>query len=129
MRALPVLVRVRERETEKRLKASRSASASAARSTNSPAPARMAATMCVGSRMLPMVDFAPGGHAALHLNVRPSFGLLDALQNLHRMDATLLEGSGNDHHEPPLVLSSSGETATARLSRSPSGRPRETLPL
>ena len=39
-----------------------------------------------------LVDFAPGGHAALHLNVRPSFGLLDALQNLHRMDATLLEG-------------------------------------
>ncbi len=39
-----------------------------------------------------LVDFAPGGHAALHLNVRPSFCVLDALQNLHRMDATLLEG-------------------------------------
>jgi hypothetical protein len=30
--------------------------------------------------------FAPGGHAALHPNVRPSFGVLDALQNLHRME-------------------------------------------
>src|SRR5581483_10453945 len=39
-----------------------------------------------------LVDFAPLGHAALHLNVRPSFGLADALQNLHRMDASLLEG-------------------------------------
>jgi len=39
-----------------------------------------------------LVDFAALGHAALHLNVRPSFGVTDALQNLHRMDASLLEG-------------------------------------
>jgi len=39
-----------------------------------------------------LVDFAALGHAALHLNVRPSFGVADALQNLHRMDASLLEG-------------------------------------
>jgi pilus assembly protein CpaE len=39
-----------------------------------------------------LVDFAPLGHASLHLDVRPSFGLMDALQNLHRMDASLLEG-------------------------------------
>jgi pilus assembly protein CpaE len=39
-----------------------------------------------------LVDFAPIGHAALHLNLRPQFGVLDALQNLSRMDETLLEG-------------------------------------
>jgi pilus assembly protein CpaE len=39
-----------------------------------------------------LVDFSPIGHAALHLNARPSFSVLDALQNLHRMDASLLEG-------------------------------------
>lgn len=39
-----------------------------------------------------IVDFAPIGHAALHLNLRPSFGVTDALQNLHRMDASLLDG-------------------------------------
>jgi len=39
-----------------------------------------------------LVDFAPIGHAALHLNLRPQFGVLDALQNLHRMDVTLLDG-------------------------------------
>ena len=39
-----------------------------------------------------LVDFATLGHAALHLNVRPVFGLSDALQNLHRMDAGLLAG-------------------------------------
>src|SRR2546425_1453608 len=39
-----------------------------------------------------LVDFAPIGHAALHLNLRPQFGVLDALQNLHRLDASLLDG-------------------------------------
>jgi pilus assembly protein CpaE len=39
-----------------------------------------------------LVDLAPIGHAGLHLNLRPAFGVLDALQNLHRMDASLLEG-------------------------------------
>ncbi len=39
-----------------------------------------------------LVDFASIGCVALHLNLRPTFGLFDALQNLHRMDASLLEG-------------------------------------
>ena len=39
-----------------------------------------------------LVDFASIGHAALHLNLRPSFGVRDALQNLHRLDASLLDG-------------------------------------
>ncbi|HET9407106.1 MAG TPA: AAA family ATPase [Candidatus Sulfotelmatobacter sp.] len=39
-----------------------------------------------------LVDFAPIGHAALHLNLRPQFGVADALQNLHRLDVSLLDG-------------------------------------
>jgi pilus assembly protein CpaE len=39
-----------------------------------------------------LVDFAAMGHAALHLNLRPQFGVLDALQNLHRLDVSLLDG-------------------------------------
>src|ERR1700678_1519965 len=39
-----------------------------------------------------LVDFAPIGHAALQLNLRPQFTLIDALQNLHRMDSSLLDG-------------------------------------
>jgi pilus assembly protein CpaE len=35
-----------------------------------------------------LVDFAPIGHAALHLNAGPTFTLIDALQNFHRMDET-----------------------------------------
>jgi pilus assembly protein CpaE len=38
-----------------------------------------------------LVDFAPLGNAQLHLNVRPNFGLTDALQNMHRLDASMLE--------------------------------------
>jgi pilus assembly protein CpaE len=39
-----------------------------------------------------LVDFAPVGHTQLHLNLRPSFGVPDALENLHRLDASLLDG-------------------------------------
>jgi pilus assembly protein CpaE len=39
-----------------------------------------------------LLDFALIGHAALHLNLRPQFGVLDALQNLHRLDVSLLDG-------------------------------------
>ena len=39
-----------------------------------------------------LVDFASLGHTALHLNVRPAFSVADALQNLHRLDSSLLEG-------------------------------------
>jgi len=39
-----------------------------------------------------LLDFAPIGHASLHLNLRPQFGVLDALQNLHRLDVSLLDG-------------------------------------
>lgn len=39
-----------------------------------------------------LVDFASLGHCALHLNIRPAFGVYDALQNLHRLDSTLLNG-------------------------------------
>ena len=38
-----------------------------------------------------LVDMAPLGHAALHLNMRPPFTIGDALRNLHRMDTSLLE--------------------------------------
>ncbi|MGH9580125.1 MAG: AAA family ATPase, partial [Terriglobales bacterium] len=39
-----------------------------------------------------LVDLAPLGHAALHLNVKPSFTVVDAIRNLHRLDGSLLEG-------------------------------------
>lgn len=38
-----------------------------------------------------LVDLAPLGHAALHMNLKPVFTVADATRNLHRMDASLLE--------------------------------------
>lgn len=38
-----------------------------------------------------VVDMATLGHAALHLNLKPTFTIIDAVRNLHRLDASLLE--------------------------------------
>jgi pilus assembly protein CpaE len=38
-----------------------------------------------------LVDLAPLGHVALHLNLKPLFTVADAIRNLHRLDFSLLE--------------------------------------
>jgi pilus assembly protein CpaE len=38
-----------------------------------------------------LVDLATLGHTPLHLDARPVFGMMDAVQNLHRLDRALLE--------------------------------------
>jgi len=45
-----------------------------------------------------LVDLAPLGHAALHLNVKPLFTVADATRNLHRMDSSLLESFMTRHN-------------------------------
>ena len=44
-----------------------------------------------------LVDLAPLGHAALHMNLKPVFNVTDATRNLHRMDAQLLESFMTRH--------------------------------
>jgi pilus assembly protein CpaE len=44
-----------------------------------------------------LVDLAPLGHAALHLNVKPLFTVADATRNLHRMDGDLLKSFMTRH--------------------------------
>jgi pilus assembly protein CpaE len=44
-----------------------------------------------------LVDLAPLGHAALHMNLKPVFNVADATRNLHRMDASLLESFMTRH--------------------------------
>lgn len=39
-----------------------------------------------------LVDMAPLGHCALHLNLKPAFTISDAVTNLHRLDSSLLDG-------------------------------------
>src|SRR5579864_546584 len=45
-----------------------------------------------------MVDMAPLGHAALHMNLKPVFNVADAMRNLHRMDSSLLESFMTRHN-------------------------------
>jgi pilus assembly protein CpaE len=45
-----------------------------------------------------LVDLAPLGHAALHMNLKPVFTVADATRNLHRMDASLLESFMTRHN-------------------------------
>lgn len=59
-----------------------------------------------------LVDFAPIGHAALQLNLRPQFTVSDALQNLHRMDGALLEGLMTPYHEGLHLLAGSQQPHT-----------------
>ena len=51
-----------------------------------------------------LVDLAPLGHAALHLNIKPVFTVEDALRNLHRLDPSLLEGFMTRHAEGLWLL-------------------------
>src|SRR5271169_6339146 len=44
-----------------------------------------------------LIDLAPLGHAALHLNIKPVFNVADATRNLHRMDSSLLESFMTRH--------------------------------
>jgi len=45
-----------------------------------------------------LVDLAPLGHAALHMNLKPVFTVADAMRNLHRMDSSLLESFMTRHN-------------------------------
>ena len=44
-----------------------------------------------------LVDIAPLGHTALHMNVKPQFTVVDAIRNLHRLDSSLLESFMTRH--------------------------------
>src|SRR6202049_3017371 len=44
-----------------------------------------------------LVDIAPLGHAALHMNLKPQFTVGDAIRNLHRLDSSLLESFMTRH--------------------------------
>lgn len=44
-----------------------------------------------------LVDLAPLGHAALHLNLKAPFTVADAIRNLHRMDSSLLDSFMTRH--------------------------------
>ncbi len=58
-----------------------------------------------------LVDLAPLGHAALHMNLKPVFTVSDATRNLHRMDASLLESFMTRHNGGLQLLAGSNVPA------------------
>jgi len=56
-----------------------------------------------------LIDVAPLGHAALHMNLKPLFTVSDAIRNLHRLDSSLLE-SFMTHHNGGLQLLAGANT-------------------
>ncbi len=59
-----------------------------------------------------LIDLAPLGHCALHLNLQPTFTISDALTNLHRLDSSLLD-SFMVRHDHGLQLLAGAVTPTA----------------
>lgn len=59
-----------------------------------------------------LIDVAPLGHAALHLNLKPAFTVMDAIHNLHRLDGTLLEGYMGKHERGLHLLAGVTEPTT-----------------
>jgi pilus assembly protein CpaE len=69
-----------------------------------------------------LVDGAPLGHAALHLNLKPLFTTSDAIRNLHRLDSSLLESFMTRHNDGLQLLAGtttplSVEPSTAEFAR------------
>lgn len=65
-----------------------------------------------------LVDLAPLGHCALHLNLKPTFTVTDAVTNLHRLDSSLLDSFMARHAGGLQVLA--GATAPAAIEPSAS---------
>jgi pilus assembly protein CpaE len=69
-----------------------------------------------------LVDMAPLGHAALHLNLKPLFSVADAIRNLHRLDSSLLESFMTRHNDGLQLLAGPNapvavEPSTAEFAR------------
>src|SRR6266446_3791122 len=69
-----------------------------------------------------LVDIAPLGHAALHMNLKPQFTVTDAIRNLHRLDSLLLESFMTRHSDGLQLLAGVNtpvvvEPATAEFAR------------
>ena len=63
-----------------------------------------------------LIDIAPLGHAALHMNVKPQFTVVDAIRNLHRLDSSLLD-SFMTRHNGGLQLLAGANTSSSRGAR------------
>jgi pilus assembly protein CpaE len=63
-----------------------------------------------------LIDLAPLGHDALHLNLKPIFNISDATRNLHRMDSSLLESFMTRHGDGLQLLAGTNQPAAVEPS-------------
>src|ERR1700730_3401584 len=82
----------------------------------------LALALHAASGQTALVDLAPLGHAALHMNLKPVFTVADAIRNLDRLDASLLESFMTRHNGglqllPGTNLPATGEPTTADFVR------------
>jgi pilus assembly protein CpaE len=63
-----------------------------------------------------LIDLAPLGHDALHLNLKPIFTISDATRNLHRMDSSLLESFMTRHGDGLQLLAGTNQPAAVEPS-------------
>jgi pilus assembly protein CpaE len=74
-----------------------------------------------------LVDLAPLGHCALHLNLKPSFTITDAITNLHRLDSSLLVSFMARHPSGLQVLAGASAPAPTEPSASDFARLFDTM--
>jgi pilus assembly protein CpaE len=63
-----------------------------------------------------LIDLAPLGHCALHLNLKPAFTVSDAITNLHRLDSSLLDSFMPRHERGLQVLAGAAVPISAEPS-------------
>ncbi len=74
-----------------------------------------------------LVDLAPLGHCALHLNLKPAFTVTDAVTNLHRLDSSLLDSFMARHAGGLQVLAGASAPAPIEPSASDFARLFDTM--
>ena len=74
-----------------------------------------------------LVDLAPLGHCALHLNLKPAFTVSDALTNLHRLDGSLLKSFMTLHDRGLQVLAGAANPTALEPSASDFARLFDTM--
>jgi pilus assembly protein CpaE len=74
-----------------------------------------------------LVDLAPLGHCALHLNLKPNFTISDAVTNLHRLDSSLLDSFMARHEDGLQILAGSTVPGTIEPSTSDFARLFDTI--
>src|SRR6266853_948687 len=74
-----------------------------------------------------LVDLAPLGHCALHLNLKPNFTISDAVTNLHRLDSSLLDSFMARHEDGLQILAGSKAPGTIEPSTSDFARLFDTI--